>query len=199
MYSSMAYLKSFDFNTLKKSHGKGTDRQTDRQTDRHTHRRTSRLLDGIGPVGRFGEKTGSIMVSDGFCDENIVNFIIYFSIIFFCMEWHYLVFSIAHLGIARTKQKIDMEKLRISWQKKNKKLFNLCKVCKKDFFFKLISIYRDPPLKHNRISSWKARRFKTMTAFRIIFEHIFLHLLQNKCQSIRTPPLPSNRGTPTLL
>ena len=32
----MAYLKSFDFNTLKKSHGKGTDRQTDTQTDTQT-------------------------------------------------------------------------------------------------------------------------------------------------------------------
>ena len=47
----MAYLKSFDFNTLKKSHGKGTHKHTNTQTDR----RTSRLLDRIGPVGRFGE------------------------------------------------------------------------------------------------------------------------------------------------
>ena len=29
--------------------------QTDRQTDRQRHRRTSRILDRIGPVGRFGE------------------------------------------------------------------------------------------------------------------------------------------------
>ena len=48
----MVYLKSFNFNTLKKSHGKGTFH---RQTDTQTNRRPSRLLDRIGPVGRFGE------------------------------------------------------------------------------------------------------------------------------------------------
>ena len=41
-------MNTFDFNTLKKSHEKGTDRQTDT--------RTSRLYDRIGPVGRFDEK-----------------------------------------------------------------------------------------------------------------------------------------------
>ena len=36
--------------------------------------------------------------------------------------------------------------------------------------------------------------------FRLIFENIFfLHLHQNKCQNIGTPPLPSYRATPTLL
>ena len=49
----MAYLKSFDFNTLKKNRmGRG---QTHKHTNTQTHRRTSRLLDQIGPVGRFGE------------------------------------------------------------------------------------------------------------------------------------------------
>ena len=49
MNRSMAYLKPFDFNTLKKSHWKGTFH---RQTDT----RTSRLLDQLGPEGRVGEK-----------------------------------------------------------------------------------------------------------------------------------------------
>ena len=47
----MAFLKSFEFNTLKKSHGKGTDRHTHTQTDT----RTLRLLDQLGPEGRVGE------------------------------------------------------------------------------------------------------------------------------------------------
>ena len=34
---------------------------------------------------------------------------------------------------------------------------------------------------------------------RQFFEHIVLHLHQNDCQNIRTPPLPSYSGTPTLL
>ena len=41
--------KPFDFNSLKNCMGRG-------KTHRQTHRRTSRLLDRIGPVGRFGEK-----------------------------------------------------------------------------------------------------------------------------------------------
>ena len=50
MNSIIPYLKSFDYNTLKKNR-MGRGHQTDKQTDR----RTSRLLDRIGPVGRFGE------------------------------------------------------------------------------------------------------------------------------------------------
>ena len=50
-------MKSFDFNTLKKSHGKGTNKQT--------HRQTSLLLDQIGPVGRFGEKIVLSLVTKG--------------------------------------------------------------------------------------------------------------------------------------
>ena len=49
MNSNIPYLKSFDFNTLKKSHAKGT-------SDRHTDTRTPRLLDQLGPEGRVGEK-----------------------------------------------------------------------------------------------------------------------------------------------
>ena len=37
------------------------------------------------------------------------------------------------------------------------------------------------------------------TTYRIFFENIYLHLHQNKCQNIRTPPLPSYRATPTLI
>ena len=48
----MAYLKSFDFNTLKKIAWEG-DRQTDTQTRRQTDIATTNR---IGPVGRFGEK-----------------------------------------------------------------------------------------------------------------------------------------------
>ena len=35
--------------------------------------------------------------------------------------------------------------------------------------------------------------------YRIFFEKIYLHLHQNKCQNIRTPPLHSYRATPTLI
>ena len=48
--SSIAYLKFFDFNTLKKSHGKGTDRHTDRQTDRQTDIATTRPNRYSGPI-----------------------------------------------------------------------------------------------------------------------------------------------------
>ena len=59
MISNIPHLNTFDFNTLKKLHGKGTNRQTDR--------RSSRLLDWIGPVGRFGENIGR---GDIFCVLN---------------------------------------------------------------------------------------------------------------------------------
>ena len=63
----MAYLKSFDFNTLKKSHGKGTDRQTNRQTDRQTSRLLDRIgpVGPVGPVGRFGEKHEYVNIHRG--------------------------------------------------------------------------------------------------------------------------------------
>ena len=53
--------------------------------------------------------------------------------------------------------------------------------------------------KNNCILSQKAKYFMLNTTLRIIFENIFLHLHQNRCQHIRTPPLPSYRATPTLL
>ena len=59
MNSCMAYLKSFDFITLKKSHGKGTDTHTDRQT----HTRTCQLLDQLGPEGRVGENILTAIIS----------------------------------------------------------------------------------------------------------------------------------------
>ena len=51
MADGRAYLitrKSLSYYTQKKWHGKGTQKLTDP--------RTSRLLDRIGPVGRFNEK-----------------------------------------------------------------------------------------------------------------------------------------------
>ena len=54
--SNITQWNFFDFNTLKKSLGKGTDRHT----HRHTDRRTSRLPDRIGPVGRFGGNWGAV-------------------------------------------------------------------------------------------------------------------------------------------
>ena len=37
------------------------------------------------------------------------------------------------------------------------------------------------------------------TILRIIFKNIFLHLHQNNCQNIWTPPIPSYRAPPTFL
>ena len=56
-------MNTFDFNTLKKLHEKGTDRQTDR--------RTLRLYDRIGPVGRFDEKMLQIIDRQPFCMYNL--------------------------------------------------------------------------------------------------------------------------------
>ena len=53
----------------------------------------------------------------------------------------------------------------------------------------------------NKIILYHLKRlniFLLKTTFRII-ENICLLLHQNKCQNIRTPPLPSYRATPTLL
>ena len=48
--------------------------------------------------------------------------------------------------------------------------------------------------KNYYISSRKAQHLMIETTYSIFFENIFLHLYQNKCQNIRTPPLPSYRA-----
>ena len=68
--SNIPHLSTFDFDTLKKLHGMGTDR--------HTDRRTSQLLDRIGTVGRFGENVSKMFKYSLFmflglpvsCDKN---------------------------------------------------------------------------------------------------------------------------------
>ena len=80
MNSNIQHLKYVDFNTLKKLHVKGTNTQTDRQTDRQT----SRLLDQIGPVGRFIENQIS------YCQQIYINIytfkqlVLYRHLGFFC-------------------------------------------------------------------------------------------------------------------
>ena len=61
-------------------------------------------------------------------------------------------------------------------------------------------------IKKKCISSQRAQHFMIMTTFRIIFEHIFLHLHQNKLPAYKNPTSPSYRepllsytSTPTLL
>ena len=49
------------------------------------------------------------------------------------------------------------------------------------------------------ISSRKAQNLMIKTSLRIILKIYFLHLHHNKCQNLRTPPLPSYKATPTLL